>query len=259
MKNIFPKIYIHPSTYIFIMTFLLTGHIKSILLILSIILIHEWGHILINSFFHYPINQVTIYPFGGLTKTTKFMNTPINHDILIYLGGFLAQFILLFVFYLFYRIDVIHLTTYQLFKTYNKAILVFNMLPIRPLDGGELVRLFLEKFLPFAKAQSVANGISVLSLVIFILLNYTYSLNNYLICMLLMVKLYDVIKTKSFVQNKFYLERCLYTFPYQRIRYEKDKNIKALRKDTRHYFWEGNTYISEKKILQEKFDIPYNF
>ena len=74
MKNIFPKIKINSATYILFLSFLLTGFIKNILLIFLIVIIHEIGHVFFLKYFHYKIEKVEIFPFGGLTTTNKYIN-----------------------------------------------------------------------------------------------------------------------------------------------------------------------------------------
>ena len=258
-KNIFPKIKIHEATYFLLALFLFTGHIKNIIIIFAIVIFHELGHIFFLKHYHYKITGIEILPFGGLTKTLKYINTPIIHDIFIYFGGVFFQTIFYLIVFSIFHHNFIHESTYHMFIKYNTTILIFNLLPIRPLDGGEILRLFLEKYLPFSKAQLIANISSLIFLVLFFLTNITFNLNNYLICSFLLVKLCNLIKNQKLIENKFYVERLLYTFPYRKIQNEKSKKLQVLKKDTWHYFQNGQSVISEKKLLQEKFDILSHF
>lgn len=254
MKITFPKIKINHVTYLLFFTYLITGHFKNILLIFLIILVHEFGHIFFLRHYKYPIESIEILPFGGITKTNKLINTPINHDLIIYFGGVLFQFFLLIIFFFLLKFGVIHEDTYLMFKMYNTSILIFNILPIRPLDGGEILRLILEKRYSFYKAQKIANILSVMFLVLFFAINIKFNLNNYVIISFLLVKVYELIKKENFYKNKFMLERFLYTLPYKRINNEKYKNIQVLKKDTYHFFKDGEKYVSERELLRRKFD-----
>lgn len=255
MKNIFQKLQINHTTYLLILLFFITGHFKHILFILLIIIIHEMGHIFLLNFFHYPIESVELLPFGGVTKTNKKINTPINQEIFIYLGGMINQFFLFLFFYFLHQQLLIKESTYFLFLKYNFSILIFNLLPIRPLDGGEIVRLLLEKVYPFKKAQVFANVISFFFLLLFFIINIQFNLNNYVMISFLFVKLYQLFKNTSYVQNKFLLERFLYQIPYAKIKNEKKKNITLLKKETYHFFKDGKKMISERELLRQKFDI----
>lgn len=259
MKDIFQKLKINHVTYLLFFTFLITGHIKNILLIFTIVVVHEIGHVFFLKFFKYPIESIEILPFGGITKTNKLINTPINYDLIIYFGGILFQCLLLIIFYIFFENEIILDGTFKMFLDYNFSILVFNILPIRPLDGGEILRLFLEKKCSFFKAQKISNWLSVLFLIVFLFINFKFSLNNYVIISFLMVKIYDLIKKEGYYKNKFMLERLMYTFPYKKINNERVKNISLLKKDTYHYFRDGEKYVSEKELLKRKFDIRSYF
>ena len=259
MKNMFPKIQIHSITYFLFFTYVITGHFKHIVLIFLIVFLHELGHVFFLKFFHYQAESIEILPFGGITKTNKLINTPINQDLLIYFGGVFFQLLLFFVFIFLKNNGVIHEDTYSIFFKYNCSILIFNILPIRPLDGGEILKLFLEKFYPYAKAQKIANGLSILFLILFFFVNWKFNLNNYVIISFLLVKIYELIKKENFYKNKFMLERFLYTLPYQKINNEKKKNITLLKKETYHYFKDGEKYVSEKELLRRKFDIRSYF
>jgi len=259
MKITFPKIKINHVTYLLFLTYLITGHFKNILLIFLIIIIHEIGHVFFLNRYRYNIECIEILPFGGITKTNKLINTPINHDLIIYFGGVIFQILLLIIFFIFLKFSIIYENTYQMFKMYNISILVFNILPIRPLDGGEILRLTLEKHYSFYKAQKIANTLSIIFIVIFFFINIKFNLNNYVIISFLLVKVYELIKKENFYKNKFMLERLMYTFPYHKINNEKNKNVKVLKKDTYHYFKDGEKYVSEKELLRRKFDIRSYF
>ena len=259
MKNIFLKVKVNEATYFLILVFLFTGHIKNILLIFLIIVVHELGHIFFLKLFGYEIFMVEILPFGGITKTDKMINTPINYDLVIYFGGIFFQ-ILLNIFFLFLtQKQVIYLSTFKMFKNYNLAIMIFNILPIRPLDGGEILRLLLEKRLTFIRAQRASNILSIFFLGCFLVINIKFNLNNYVIISFLFFKIYNLIKNEKFLQNKFWLERFMYSFSYSKISNEKKEDLKLLKKETYHFFYKGNRYISEKELLQQKFDRKYYF
>ena len=91
MKNIWHLFNINISTYILILSFLVTGLIKNIILIYFIVLFHELGHIFIIKILGYKILRVDIYPSGGVTRIDKPINTKLSHDMLIALFPFLSM------------------------------------------------------------------------------------------------------------------------------------------------------------------------
>ena len=94
MKNILNKFNINIFTYLYFLVCLSCGYIRNVLIIFFICLIHEMGHIFFIKLFKYKVISIDIYPFGGYTKIDKMINTSINKDILISLGGIIFQSIL---------------------------------------------------------------------------------------------------------------------------------------------------------------------
>ena len=136
MMNILPKIKINSYTYIFLILCLLCGYIKNITIIFTICLIHEFGHIFFIKLFKYEINSIELLPFGGYTSVNKKINSSINKDLLIACGGIFIQVILMFIIYL--CKDKINTITYNLLMKYNLILIIFNLIPIIPLDGNQI-------------------------------------------------------------------------------------------------------------------------
>ena len=74
---------------------LLCGYIRIGIFISLIVIIHELGHVLICKLFKYKIINVTIYPFGGITKIEKDINTSPNKEIILASAGIIMQIILI--------------------------------------------------------------------------------------------------------------------------------------------------------------------
>ncbi len=242
MKNILNKININIFTYIYFLICIFSGYIKNILIIFIIIFIHELGHILFIKLFKYKIINIDIYPFGGYIKIDKMINTSINKDILITLGGIILQLVL-----------YINTCKYYLFSYYNLIIIIFNLLPIIPLDGSKLLNLLLEKKYSYYLSYKLNIIISSIFLIIFIIYNYLYNLDNYIIILFLIFKLLESLKYYKYLYNRFLLERYLYNIEYKYIKYNSN-SLKDLKKETKHYFKYKDSYLNERVFLKDKFD-----
>ena len=116
---------------------LLTGHFRNLFCFTLIILIHELGHSIMGLLLKFKLKKIEIYPYGGCSKLEYDINTPIIKEFLVLIMGPIFQLLfMLIVFYL--KIDVPNY-----FYTYNYFILIFNLMPIYPLDGGRLLHLML--------------------------------------------------------------------------------------------------------------------
>ena len=172
MKNIFK---IDTSTYVLMLFGLLSGYVKNIFVLLIIVLIHEFGHVFFFYLFRYEIESVVIYPFGGVSKVNKRIHERIYKDVLVSLGGILFQIILYFIFLFFYSYNFIVKSTYDLFCVYNMRIILFNILPIIPLDGSKLFFALCTKYFSFKKSYLFMEVVGFLSLFIFIYLAYFFT------------------------------------------------------------------------------------
>lgn len=250
MMNIFKKIKINNYTYFFIIICLLCGYIKNISIIFFICLFHEFGHIIFIKLFHYEINTIEILPFGGYTNINKKINTSINKDLIIALAGIINQIILGIIIFIFK--NYFNNITYTLITKYNLIIIIFNLIPIIPLDGNNIMHLLLEKMFSYNLSYKLNLGISCLFLLIFIYINYKFHIDNYLIASFLLYKIIMAFKNYKYYKNRFLLERYLYDFPYQKID-NHTKDISNLRKNVLHFFKEGNHYVKEKDKIKRIF------
>ncbi len=253
MMNILKKIKINNFTYFFIIICALCGYIKNITIIFSICLIHELGHIIFIKLFKYEINSVEILPFGGYTEINKKINTSINKDLLIAFGGIIMQIILILLLNIIK--NYLHNFTYQLIINYNYILIFFNLLPIIPLDGSQIMHLLLEKKFSYHLSYKLNLGISLVLLILFIYLNYKFHIDNYLIISFLFYQIIITYKNFKYYENRFLLERYLYDFNYKKID-NHTKSIQDLKKNTLHFFKEGNHYVREKEKIKGLFHHP---
>lgn len=248
MMNIFKKVNISIYTYIFVIICFFCGYIKNISIIFFICLIHELGHVFFIKLFGYKIVKIELLPFGGYTTIDEKLNSNINKDLIIAFGGIIFQ-ILLFIFLLFFK-NNLNIITYSLFKNYNIILLIFNLLPIIPLDGNKIWHLILEKFFSYHDSYFINFFCSLILLFIFIFVNYYYNLDNYFIITFLIYKIYTYYKDYRYLEKRFLLERYLYQFDYKKID-NHTKDIHDLKKNVFHYFKKNNRYINEKEKIKE--------
>lgn len=247
MKNILKMIKISNYTYLFILLCFLCGYIKNILIIFSICLIHELGHIIFIKLFKYKIIYIELLPFGGYTKIDKIINTSINKDVLISFGGIIFQILLYLFIYIFK--NNINIITYTMIIKYNLIIIIFNLIPIHPLDGNNILHLLLEKYISYNLSYKINGIVSIILLIVFIFINYVYHIDNYFIISILIYKTINYYKYYKYLKNRFFLERILYDIDYKKID-NNTRNINNIRKEVLHYFKCNNKYINEKKMIK---------
>ncbi len=236
-------------TIYFLLLLFLCGYIKVALIIFFIVLVHELGHVLVALIFRFQVLKVVIYPFGGMTYLKKDINTDIYKDLILASGGILMQLALFGVL----KLLPFSIHTLELFYKYNITILVFNLLPIIPLDGSYFVKGVLNYFFSFRVSYFIYAFLSILFSVIYIFSNYWLSFNNYLLVILFVFKTYAAVKDYKYIQNKFYLERYLNDYSFRKISTKKG-DIGILKLGVYQYFLEENRVKGEKRKLMERFD-----
>ena len=145
MKNILNKIEFHYTYIIMAFGLVITGHFVNLIIFTSLIIIHEMGHIIISKILSYKIDKVIIYPYGGFVKLNTRINTKIENDLLVAISGIIMQSIYFGIIFFLYRNGIVREYIYSLFLLYHKSMLIFNLLPIYPLDGAKIVNLILSK------------------------------------------------------------------------------------------------------------------
>jgi len=175
------------------------------------------------------------------------LNSDSNHIFFISIAGALMQILLFFVVIILYNKSLISALTYNIFLKYNTIIIIFNMLPIYPLDGNKILSSLLEMAISFKLSLKLSNLFSLISLVIFCYFNYIYKLGSYPIIFFLLFKTTFYIKQYKQIWNKFLIERMLIENKNKKIK--NIKEIKSLYKN-RFNFING---INEQKYLLKKF------
>lgn len=246
MKNI---IKIDNSLYVLLLIGMLSGYIKDIVMLFSIVLIHELGHVIFFRLFNIEIERIVIYVTGGICYVNKKINTRILYDFIINIAGIIMQVILFVIVYLLWKNGYVIDSTYNMFKVYNISIILFNLLPIIPLDGSKLFFNICSNYFSFIVSYRLMIIISIISLILFVIFNVVMGINGMVISIFLLIQLFIVIKEYKYVKGKFYLERMLYDNYYNEI-----VNGSCLVKDMKigkyYYFYKNGRYYNEKDYLK---------
>lgn len=217
------KVIIHPLTYLLLLTIFLCGKFNYFLIISTILFVHDLGHILIMIKYKIRINMITIFPFGSIIETDIKYNERSYIKLLIALGGIIFQLMLYLVFYSLFNLGIVNRIDYQIFMRYNLMIILFNLLPIVPLDGSKVLESILELFTPYKITLYLE---VIISLIFTCVLFYksAFSLDLIIIIIFLLYKSYEFMFNIKYIYYKFRLERYLNRVIYKKIKYIKNIN-----------------------------------
>ena len=237
MKTLFK---IHNLTCISFLIAFLTGYFKEMMIFMSIIIIHESGHILAALLFKWNIEKIVILPFGGIIVFNELINKPLIEEFIITIAGPLFQILFTI------------LINNSILTFYSKIILFINLIPIYPLDGAKLLNIFLNKILSFKTSHKLTIYISYLLGLIFLIFMFIKREYIYFFTILLLViKLKLELKNHDIIFNKFLYERYLYDLKFKKARIVS--RLEKLKKDYLHYINVNNNLINEKEYLKNKY------
>ncbi len=239
---IFNKIHFKDLTLLVILMALLCGFIKKTVYVLIIVILHEIGHLLVCFLFNYKVDKVEIYPFGGITKIDKHLNDSIYHDLLLASGGIIVQSIIYFMGYF-------RLINNSFFLDLNYKILLFNLIPIIPLDGSKIIFELLNKFFSFYRALNIYTIVSFVMIIVFIIYNKNNLIDCYVIIGLFIQKTIDIYKNKDILFHKFILERRLYHLKFGKIK-NINQSIKNYQKDVKYFYNINSKMVDEYDYLK---------
>ncbi len=237
MKNLFE---IHPLTYISLMIAFLTGYFKDAIFFCTLIFIHEFGHILTGFIFKWKLEKTIFFPFGGVTIFNELINKPLIEEFLITIMGPLFQIIFMV------------LINNSLITFYGKVILIFNLIPIYPLDGSKLLNNFLNRIMAFKISHLLTIYVSYFLGVFFLIMMFIEKEIVYFFSiLLLLIKLKEELENHNFIFNKFLYERYLYNLRFRKVKIVS--KIENFKKDYYHYIESNNKILEEKEYLKCKY------
>ena len=242
----------HYTYLLMALGFVLTGYYLNLIVFTSLIMIHELGHYFVARLLKFKVDKIVIYPYGGITKLNDLINKNINHELFVAVAGVLVQTIYFCVIILLYEYGYVREYTMNLFKMYHIQIIIFNLLPIYPLDGAKIINLLLYKFFNYDLSNKITVVISAITVIVVSCLDIHYcNYSNIMMMTILISYLYNFCKKLKYLYNKFLLERYIYHIKYDKVVVINDGS--KLYKDRSHVIKKNNRYVKEDKYLKEYF------
>lgn len=232
--------------------FILSGYFLNLVVFTSLIVVHEFGHYVVAKLLKFRVEEIVIYPYGGITKLNDLINRRIDEELLVAASGVIMQYLFYLLIVCLYNNSYIREYTFDLYTLYNSSMIFFNLLPIYPLDGGRIVNLLLGKVVNYNLSNKLTVIISMVVVVGIIVLNiYKVNYSNVMVYMVLFSYIVQYIKNIKYLYNRFMLERYLYNIKFDKKKIIYDK--KKMYKDREHLLCTGKKCIGEKDFLKEVF------
>lgn len=231
-------IYLDQYFLFFLLIIILTGNFNYFIIYFSLLFIHEFGHAITGIILGYKLDRIIFYPLGGITIFNLPINIPLKKELLILIMGPLLQIIG----YVFLK------RFYPFITIYHYTLLLFNLLPLYPLDGGKILNIILNYQFNYLRSFTIIFIISIMTLIMMsIYLSYNFNFNLLVMLILMFSKLIKTYRNRYYYYHRLLLERYLHEYNFNRI--INICNINSFYRDRKHYI----NFISEKKYLKNHF------
>ena len=173
-------VYMH-ATFLILIGFVVLSHwsagqslaktlegVSFILVLFACVVLHEFGHALMAARYGIKTRDITLLPIGGVARLERMPEKPIE-ELWVALAGPAVNVVIATALFIWIQFAGVFGPLEQLSVTsgpflerllmVNVILVIFNMLPAFPMDGGRVLRALLATKLDYARATQIAANI----------------------------------------------------------------------------------------------------
>ena len=161
------RVYIHPLLPVCVFAALWAGMRRALLSAMLAFALHESGHLIAAKLCAIPISDMELTPLGGVIAFDDSQAYPAVHRFLLALGGPLCSFMGCFLAPKLYAAGFCSFAFASGFAHANLVLFLVNLLPVLPLDGGQMLRAALSRFFSYSGiTKALTAGASIVGLLL---------------------------------------------------------------------------------------------
>ena len=186
-------VYLH-ATFLILIAFIVLSHwaeghtpgktlegVGFILALFGCVVLHEFGHAIMAARYGIKTRDITLLPIGGVARLERMPEEPLQ-ELWVALAGPAVNLVIaasLFAWLQFTnaftpleQLSVTNGPFLERLMVVNVSLLLFNMLPAFPMDGGRALRALLATRLEYARATQIAASIGQAMALVFAFLGF---------------------------------------------------------------------------------------
>lgn len=197
------KMTIHPLFLPLLLGLVLYGNVSYYAIILSSLLIHEFGHIFACFLMKVKIRRCVIMPYGGEIELEGGYSIHPVKEFIIAIGGPIATFIC----FLIGNAPFFDPLLAEPFVKIQLVLLVINLFPICPLDGGRIVYSFILLFWKKAKVYEMYLLFSFLFILFGMFISFVFLPKSLFLFILTIFLFIQIVKEWRFRKYRIAFEK----------------------------------------------------
>ena len=200
------KLRIDLKIIVVILIFLFTGQLKTYCIIMFFCFLHELGHIITAKLFKMQIEKIEILPCGFSASFFSYNSSGFPkgfsmQELIVALAGPIVSLILALSFQYIDDTNFTILTKQEIVYS-NILILIFNLLPLYPLDGGRILKNILNIKLRGNNTDNIINKVSSVTIILLTIVSsiavyYFKNIAIFLVC----IFLWNIILSNKLKKN----------------------------------------------------------
>jgi Zn-dependent protease/predicted transcriptional regulator len=154
----------------------MVGGVVFMLALFGSVLLHEFGHALTARAYGIGTRDITLLPIGGVSRIEKMPDKP-EQELVVAVAGPAVNIVISIILFIFLALANTWVPLGKLAVTQgslvervllaNIMLVIFNLLPAFPMDGGRALRSLLACFMNYGKATRVAAGVGQVFALVF--------------------------------------------------------------------------------------------
>ncbi len=234
-----------PSFYAMTLLAIILGYLNEYVIFALTIMIHECGHLMMAFFYRWELEELRFFAFGGVMQFKGELNKPNKEDLIVSSGGVIFNAITLLILLLTrnYSSSDLRLYFYDYAIWAQIFVIVFNLIPLPPLDGSRLVSAILCCFWPYKTVLLITKWLNLILVIIGTTLTFLYDIRQ--IFFIVSFLTYSTIKYNKqigYIFQRFLLQKKMY------INVDLPRKIVEIRNDS----WEDKIYRGYLNSFQVK-------